>query len=94
MKSPKFTFGENIVPSNVYKLKNFCNKNCSTLIISGYCDTVTDGGGWLVVQRRTNCSENFHKNWNDYEMGFGSPTGELWYGLRALHCLTSSGSWE
>ena len=31
---------------------------------------------------------------NDYEMGFGSLTGELWYGLRALHCLTSSGNWE
>ena len=27
-------------------------------------------------------------------MGFGSLTGELWYGLRALHCLTSSGNWE
>ena len=47
-----------------------------------------------VVQRRTNGSENFHRNWNDYEMGFGSLTGELWYGLRALHCLTSRGNWE
>ena len=27
-------------------------------------------------------------------MGFGSLTGELWYGLRALHCLTSNGNWE
>ena len=27
-------------------------------------------------------------------MAFGSLTGELWYGLRALHCLTSSGNWE
>ena len=39
-------------------------------------------------------SENFYRNWNDYEMGFGSLTGELWYGLRALHCLTSRGNWE
>ena len=94
-KSSEFTFGEIITNKpNVYKFKNFCNKNCSTLIINGYCDTVTDGGGWLVVQRRTNGSENFHRNWNDYEMGFGSLTGELWYGLRALHCLTSSGNWE
>ena len=78
----------------VYKLKNFCDKNCTTVIINGYCDTLTDGGGWLVVQRRTNGSENFHRNWNDYEIGFGSLTGELWYGLRALHCLTQHGKWE
>ena len=91
------TFGEYTVPVNkpdVYKFKNFCNKSCSTLIINGYCDTITNGGGWLVVQRRTNGSENFNRTWNDYEMGFGSLTGELWYGLRALHCLTSSGNWE
>ena len=94
-KSSEFTFGEFITNKpNVYKLKNFCNKTCSTLIINGYCDTITDGGGWLVVQRRTNGSESFHRNWNDYEKGFGSLTGELWYGLRALHCLTSSGNWE
>ena len=94
-KSSEFAFGEFIINKpNVYKFKNFCNKTCSTLVINGYCDTITNGGGWLVVQRRTNGSENFHRNWNDYEMGFGSLTGELWYGLRALHCLTSRGNWE
>ena len=78
----------------VYKLKNFCNKNCTKVIINGYCDTVTDGGGWLVVQRRTKCSEIFHRNWTEYEKGFGNLTSELWYGLRALHCLTQQGKWE
>ena len=78
----------------VYKFKSFC-KSCRSTPTIGYCDTITNGGGWLVVQRRmSNGSENFHRNWNDYEMGFGSLTGELWYGLRALHCLTSSGNWE
>ena len=51
-KPSEFTFGEYTVPVNkpdVYKLKNFCNKSCSTLIINEYCDTVTDGGGCLVV---------------------------------------------
>ena len=47
-----------------------------------------------MIQRRTNGSENFHRNWDDYEKGFGSLTGELWYGLRALHCLTQQGKWE
>ena len=79
-KSTEFTFGKVTLPINkpdVYKLKNFCNKTCTTLIIDGYCDTITDAGGWLVVQRRTNGPESFHRNWNDYEMGFGSLTGEL-----------------
>ena len=87
-------FSEIINKPKVYKFKNLC-KNCRSTPTSGYCDTVTDGGGWLVVQRRTsNGSISFHRNWNDYEMGFGSLTGELWYGLRALNCLTSSGNWE
>ena len=55
---------------------------------------MTDGGGWLVVQRRIHGSEKFHRNWKDYEKGFGSLTGELWYGLRALHCLTQHRKWE
>ena len=90
----ELTFSETVIKPKVYKLKNFCDKNCSAIVINGYCDTVTDGGGWLVVQRRTNGAENFHKNWNDYEKGFGSLTGELWYGLHALHCLTQQGKWE
>ena len=52
MKSEEFAFSEITVPVNkpqVYKLKNFCNKNCTTVIINGYCDTLTDGGGWLVI---------------------------------------------
>ena len=95
-KSEDFTFGEHVgIKPDVFKFKNFCNNSCSTLIINGYCDTFTDGGGWLVVQRRmSNNSENFHRNWNDYEKGFGSLTGGLWYGLHALHCFTSSGNWE
>ena len=86
-------FSEIANKPKVYRLKHFCG-NCRSSLTSGYCDTVTDGGGWLVVQRRTNGSENIYRNWNDYEMGFGSLTDELWYGLRALHCLTKSRNWE
>ena len=28
------------------------------------------------------------------EEGFGTPTGEFWYGLRPLHCLTNQGQWQ
>lgn len=78
---------------NVYKLKNFCD-SCRSLLTEGYCDTLTDGGGWLVIQRRKNGTENFHRSWNDYERGFGSLKDEMWYGLRALHCMTQTGQWE
>ena len=86
-------FSEVVNKPRVYKFKNIC-KNCRSSPTSGYCDTVTDGGGWLVIQRRMDGSENFHRSWLEYEKGFGSLTGELWYGLHTMHCLTSSGNWE
>jgi len=78
--------------SGVYPIANFCGNKCTE--IQGYCDTKTAGGGWLVVQRRRDGSEDFNRNWVEYEDGFGSLNGEFWYGLRALHCLTSQGRWE
>ena len=51
-------FSEIINKPKVYKFKIFC-KNCRSTPTSGYYDTLTDGGGWLVVQRRTNGPENF-----------------------------------
>ena len=59
-----------------------------------YCDTSNGGGGWLVVQRRQDGSVDFNTTWMEYEDGFGKLTGEFWYGLRALHCLTGQGGWE
>ena len=59
-----------------------------------YCDNCNGGGGWLVVQRRQDGSVDFNRTWLDYEDGFGKLTGEFWYGLRALHCLTGKGGWE
>ena len=47
-----------------------------------------------MVQRRKDGSVDFNRFWWEYEMGFDSLTGEFWYGLRALHCLTGQGGWE
>ena len=78
--------------SRVYNITNFCG-DCEA-VAEGYCNAVTDGGGWLVVQRRQNGSVDFNRSWVEYEEGFGSLTGELWYGLCPLHCLTSQGQWQ
>jgi len=56
-----------------------------------YCDPC---GGWTVIQRRKDGSENFNRPWADYEKGFGDLNGEFWYGLKALNCLTKTGQWE
>ena len=78
--------------SGVYIIANFCGVKCSNT--RAYCDTTSGGGGWLVVQRRQDGSVDFNRDWVDYEDGFGSLTGEFWYGLRPLHCLTNQGQWE
>lgn len=51
-------------------------------------------GGWTVVQRRTNNSSLFKRGWDDYQNGFGDLEAEFWYGLKGLHVLTMTGSWE
>ena len=56
-----------------------------------YCDPC---GGWTVIQRRKDGSENFNRPWADYEKGFGDLNGEFWYGLKAINCLTQTGQWE
>ena len=78
--------------SHVYNITNFCG-DCEEAA-EGYCDAVSDGGGWLVVQRRQDGSVDFNRGWVEYEEGFGSLTGEFWYGLRPLHCLTNQGQWK
>ncbi|KFR14682.1 Tenascin-N, partial [Opisthocomus hoazin] len=55
-----------------------------------YCDMATDGGGWIVFQRRSTGELDFYKRWKNYVEGFGDPTGEFWLGLDKLHNLTSS----
>ena len=60
-------------------------------IIGVFCDQTTAGGGWLVFQKRLNGSVDFYRVWNEYKRGFGSLTGEFWFGLDKIQRLTSSG---
>ncbi|XP_026546006.1 tenascin-X-like, partial [Notechis scutatus] len=59
-----------------------------------FCDMETDGGGWIVFQRRMNGETDFWRDWQNYALGFGNLTREFWLGNNALHQLTSSGDYE
>uniref|UniRef100_A0A8C4QKF9 Tenascin C n=1 Tax=Eptatretus burgeri TaxID=7764 RepID=A0A8C4QKF9_EPTBU len=70
-----------------------------TIYISGnasqpllvFCDMETDGGGWIVFQRRQNGRTDFFRDWKSYVTGFGDLNDEFWLGLDNLHRLTAQG---
>nr|KAF6508731.1 tenascin XB [Rousettus aegyptiacus] len=59
-----------------------------------FCDMETDGGGWLVFQRRMDGHTDFWRDWEDYAHGFGNISGEFWLGNEALHSLTKTGDYS
>ena len=58
------------------------------------CDPVTDAGGWIVIQRRTTGSVDFHRNWADYRAGFGYLDDDFWLGNNNIHAITRTGTYE
>ena len=48
---------------------NFVLPRGSSEVVKVYCDQETSGGGWTVVQRRTDGKEDFNRNWAAYKSG-------------------------
>ena len=52
-----------------------------------WCDMTN--GGWTVIQRRQDGSEDFYRDWEDYKTGFGDKSGEYWLGNENIYYLTT-----
>ncbi|CAL4066092.1 unnamed protein product [Meganyctiphanes norvegica] len=54
-----------------------------------FCD-MEGGKGWttLLIRRPQVVQQNFQRTWVQYQSGFGTPTGEFWLGLDAIHGIT------
>lgn len=55
-----------------------------------FCDMDTDGGGWIVFQKRHDGSQEFYRGWADYQKGFGDLQGEFWLGLDPIYVLSNT----
>ena len=46
--------------------------------------------GWIIIQRRVDCSVSFERSWDNYVAGFGDIDGNFWLGLETTHDLTTA----
>ena len=64
------------------------NKKGSSIKV--FCDMTTDGGGWIVMQKRFDGSIDFYRDWNNYRDGFGDVNGEHWVGNEFVYQYTKA----
>ncbi|KAH8263144.1 hypothetical protein KR044_005255, partial [Drosophila immigrans] len=49
-----------------------------------------DGDGWMIIQQRIDGSEDFNKDYREYEYGVGDVFSEFFMGLKYLHLITNA----
>ena len=54
-----------------------------------FCDMTTDGGGWIVMQKRIDGSVDFNQDWETFKDGFGNVYTEYWLGNEIVHQYTT-----
>ncbi|GFS22170.1 ficolin-1-like [Elysia marginata] len=58
------------------------------------CDTLTDGGGWIIIQRRSTGNVDFYRTWDEYKNGFGLLDDDFWLGNDKIHAISNSATYE
>ncbi|XP_062135648.1 ficolin-2-like isoform X1 [Drosophila sulfurigaster albostrigata] len=94
IKETQKSYGRNCANITTSGIHNVLIPSFSDKPFRVYCDAETRGGGWTVILRRSDGSENFHRKWNIYKKGFGNLDGEFILGLDKIHALTSENTME
>uniref|UniRef100_A0A2C9KEM5 Fibrinogen C-terminal domain-containing protein n=1 Tax=Biomphalaria glabrata TaxID=6526 RepID=A0A2C9KEM5_BIOGL len=91
------TVNSNIIPKSCRNV-TYPEAQVIVTLASGLkvmCDTKTDGGGWIIFQRRINGKVDFYRGWKEYRDGFGDfNIGEFYLGNEHIFKLTSAGEYD
>ena len=91
-----------VTSSGVYEIGDPCVRTSLspyTSRLHAKCDMFTAGGGWTIIMQRNATSggssvDFSSKGWSEYEDGFGSYSGDFWFGLSNIHCITQRETYE
>ncbi|KAM4738943.1 angiopoietin-related protein 4-like [Anableps anableps] len=73
--------------SGIYTIQPESSKPFNVL-----CQMTADGG-WTIIQKRQDGSQNFNQLWESYRKGFGNLNGEFWLGLDHIHSISKQGQY-